>query len=69
MRYINAYDAVGATSAGVWYEGFLSSDETHPTALGAKALAMRFVADVPELMQYGYSTGSVDSAIDGDDHN
>lgn len=69
MRYINAYDAVGATSAGVWYEGFLSTDDVHPSSLGAKALAMRFVADVPELMQYGYSTGSVDSDIDGDDHN
>lgn len=61
LRYINAYDAVGANAQGVWYNGFLSSDNVHPSTLGAKAISMRFLADVPELMQYGYSTGAIDS--------
>ena len=68
MRYIDGAAAVGATSTGVWYTDYLSTDEVHPSSLGAKALAMRFIVDVPELMQYGYSTGSVDSEIDGDEH-
>ena len=53
-RFIDGNDAVGATSAGVWYAGMLAADNTHPTALGAEALAMRFLADCPELMQYGF---------------
>ena len=64
LRYINAYDAVGANAQGEWYTGFLSDDNVHPSILGAKAIAMRYLADVPELMQYGYSTGNVDGESD-----
>lgn len=67
LRYINAYAAVGANAQGEWYTGFLSNDNVHPSTTGAKAIAMRFLADVPELMQYGYSTGNVDSEIDDGD--
>ena len=49
-RYVDWAKAVGAESAGSsWYTGMLSSDNVHPTELGAKALAMRTVLDVPEL--------------------
>ena len=64
LRYINAYDAVGANAQGEWYNGFLSDDNIHPSILGAKAIAMRYITDVPELMQYGYITGNVDSESD-----
>ena len=49
-RYVDWAKAVGAESAGSsWYTGMLSSDNVHPSELGAKALAMRTVLDVPEL--------------------
>jgi len=55
-RYIDFADAVGANvyTSGVnnWYENMLSSDEIHPTALGAQALASRVLADFPEILQY-----------------
>lgn len=50
-RYINSQRAVNSTSQGVWYAGYLSSDNIHPSELGAKALAMRILIDVPEIMQ------------------
>lgn len=50
IRYIDWEKAV--TNGGSWYSGFLSSDNVHPTELGAKALSMRMIMDVPELMQY-----------------
>ena len=73
IRYIDGYDAVGANAQGEWYghgtaNDYLSSDDIHPSSLGAKALAMRFIIDVPEIVQYGYTTGSVDGEIDGDEH-
>ena len=43
--YIDFAKAVGANSSGVWYSGYLSSDEVHPTELGAKALATQFIFD------------------------
>ena len=43
--YIDFANAVGANSSGVWYSGYLSSDEVHPTELGAKALATQFIFD------------------------
>ena len=65
-RYINAYDAVGTNLNGEWYAGYLSNDNLHPTEQGAKAIAMRIVTDVPEIMQYGYSPSSINSDITGD---
>lgn len=51
-RYIDFYRAVGASASGAWYPGYLSSDNVHPTELGAKALAMQMLVDAPEIMQY-----------------
>lgn len=50
FRYIDFADAV-QTSQGesTWISGMLSSDNIHPTAEGAKALASRLCADFPEI--------------------
>jgi len=48
-RVIDFCDAVGATSEGVWNTGLLYSDGVHPSAAGAKVLAMRAFEDFPEL--------------------
>lgn len=51
-RYIDFAEAVGAESAGsTWYTGMLSSDNLHPTALGAQALYSQLLADFPEIMR------------------
>lgn len=50
IDFIDFEAAVGASSNGIWYDGMLSSDNVHPSALGAKALASRVVADAPVLM-------------------
>ena len=51
-RYIDFAKAVGAESQGsTWYTGMLSSDNTHPTDLGAKALYTQLLADFPEIMR------------------
>lgn len=51
-RYVDFAAAVGASEAGAtWWSGMLSNDNTHPTALGAKALYARFAADVPEALK------------------
>lgn len=52
LRYIDFYTAVGTNSSGEWYSGMLASDNVHPTALGAKALAAQVLVDFPEIMQY-----------------
>lgn len=50
-RYIDFAKAVNAEVVGsLWYDGMLSSDGIHPTELGAKALAARFITDFPEVM-------------------
>lgn len=50
-RYIDFAKAVNAEDVGsTWYDGMLSSDGIHPTELGAKALAARFITDFPEVM-------------------
>ena len=58
LRYIDWYKAVGANSSGVWYDGYLSSDNVHPTELGAKAISMQFLIDFPEIMQYATNNSS-----------
>lgn len=51
-RYVDFAKAVGAETAGSsWYDGMLSGDNVHPTALGAQALASRFMVDVPEAFE------------------
>ena len=52
-RYVDAKKAVGANDLGTWYTNYLANDGIHPTALGAKAIAIRLLIDVPEIMQYG----------------
>lgn len=52
IKSIDWAKAVNATSAGVWYTGYLSSDNVHPTVLGAKAMATRTLVDCPAIMQY-----------------
>lgn len=52
VRYVDFAKAVNAESAGAtWYDGMLSSDNVHPTELGANALYSRVLADFPEIMQ------------------
>ena len=48
-RYVDACGAVGADENGNWYEGYLSADNVHPTASGARAIAAQLVSDVPEI--------------------
>lgn len=49
-RYIDFAKAVNAEAIGSsWYTGMLSTDNVHPTQEGAKALASRFLLDVPEI--------------------
>lgn len=49
-RYVDFAKAVNAESANApWYSGMLSSDNVHPTADGAKALASRVILDFPEI--------------------
>ena len=50
-RYIDFAKAVNAENVGSsWYSGMLSDNGVHPTELGAKALAARFITDFPEVM-------------------
>ena len=49
-RYVDFEKAVIADGSE-WFDGMLSTDNVHPTALGAQALASRFVVDVPEIAQ------------------
>ena len=48
-RYIDFAKAVGASSNGVWYTGMLSSDNVHPTELGAKRLYSQVLCDAQEV--------------------
>lgn len=52
LRYVDFYKAVGADALGAWYSGYLYTDQVHPTALGAQALATQILVDFPEIMQY-----------------
>ena len=47
-RYIDVYSAVSSDANGTWYAG-MNDDGVHPTALGAKAIAARVLADFPEI--------------------
>lgn len=52
-RYFDFANAVSADvdDTNAIYDGYLSSDWVHPTPLGARALALRFMVDVPEVMK------------------
>ena len=52
LRYIDFAKCVGAESENsTWYSGCLSSDNVHPTSLGAKLLYAEFLKAVPEVIQ------------------
>lgn len=51
LPYIDAYKAVGATEEGTWFQGMLSSDNVHPTILGAQAIASQVLVDFPQLLE------------------
>lgn len=48
-RIVDFANAVGADANGVWYQGMLSSDNTHPTNRGAFALFLEIISVVPEM--------------------
>ena len=49
-RYIDFATAVGANEIGSsWTEGMLNTDNVHPSATGAQALANQILIDLPEL--------------------
>ena len=50
LRYIDACDAMCPDNTWPWYTGYCA-DGVHPTVLGAKVLAARFLSDFPEFMQ------------------
>jgi hypothetical protein len=51
LRYVDFAHAVNADAANAtWYTGMLSSDNTHPTELGAITLMSRFIQDCPEAV-------------------
>ena len=50
FRYIEADKAVRIDAQGNWIAGALDEDNVHPTAIGAKILYCRILADLPELM-------------------
>jgi hypothetical protein len=49
-RFVDFAGAVGATPAGEWYTGMLSSDNVHPSTIGGNALFTQLIADLPEVM-------------------
>ena len=49
-RYVDAALAMSPNSSYPWYDGY-NDDGVHPTILGAKVLASRFLSDFPEFMQ------------------
>ena len=53
FRYVDFNAAIGAADepGASWPEGWLSSDNVHPTAMGARVLAGQILLDVPELIQ------------------
>lgn len=48
-RYVDFAESVGTNEQGQWNTGLLSSDDVHPTALGAKVLYSRLILDFPEI--------------------
>ena len=49
-RYVDLSKAVNTTGTN-WYSGMLSSDNIHPTSLGAKTLCYQVLASVPEIQK------------------
>lgn len=51
-RYVDICAEMNADNSLTWYDDFLSSDDTHPTLLGSRMIAGRYVSDVPEMLNY-----------------
>lgn len=54
VRYVDEATAVSPNPSDPngCYDGYIYTDGVHPTALGAKAIAMQILLDLPEIMQY-----------------
>ena len=52
IKSIDWAKAVNATSTGIWYSGFLSTDNVHPSIAGAQAMAAKTLNDCPAIMQF-----------------
>ena len=57
LRYIDVAKAVGSNANGEWYGNgteydYQSADNVHPSVYGARAIAIQFLIDFPEIMQY-----------------
>lgn len=49
-RYVDLAEAVGSDKSSNWYTGLLSGDNVHASVQGRKVMALRMIADVPELV-------------------
>ena len=57
LRYIDLAKALGSNANGEWYGNgteydYQSADNVHPSVYGARAMAIQFLIDFPEIMQY-----------------
>ena len=50
LEYIDIEDALGVDENGSWYEGLMSGDNIHPTAIGSKVIAAKMMAAFPEML-------------------
>ena len=50
-RYVDLEQALEADKDPKWYPGLQEADEVHPTVMGAKVIAARVLADIPELLK------------------
>lgn len=48
-RYIDFSRSVSTDDSNIWFEGMLSSDNIHPTSLGAEAMSIQVLVDFPEI--------------------
>lgn len=66
IRYIDFATAVNANDKNAkWYDGYLSTDNLHPTALGSQALANQLILDFPEIMELCHTSKTGDADNDG----
>ena len=50
-RYIDIAEALGADGTGAWTDGYLSTDNVHPTAAGSQAIYNAVITDFPDFIQ------------------
>ena len=50
LRFVDICECVGADISDNWFNGLLSPDNVHPSQLGRRVIASRFISDVPELI-------------------